>query len=94
MKEIIEISRDELIELIECQYRLAALERGGVDNWQWYGESCREFLDEYKNENKFSLIAGMDSEEAEEYLEELDFRHIAEFEAGRYEVAYEIFYNL
>lgn len=34
MKEIIEISRDELIELIECQYRLAALERGGVDNWQ------------------------------------------------------------
>ena len=86
MKEMFEISREELIELLECQYILAALEYGGVDNWQWYDESCRDFLDDYKNDNKFLLVAGMDSEEAEEYLEDFDFRDIAKFEVGKYEV--------
>ena len=86
MKEMFEISREELVELLECRYRLTALEYGGVDNWDWYSESCSEFLDDYKNENKHLLIANMDSEDAEKYLKNFDFREIAEFEAGKYEV--------
>ena len=74
MKEIFEISKEELIELIECQYRLAALVYGG------------DFLDDYKNQNKSSLVADMDSEDAEKYLKNFGFRDIAEFEVGKYEV--------
>lgn len=42
---IIEESR--LKELLEIEARLAALEYGGVDNWEWYGESLSHYLDEY-----------------------------------------------
>lgn len=29
---------------------LSALEAGGVDNWEWYGESIRDFFREEKEE--------------------------------------------
>lgn len=78
------ISRGELLELLEAQYRLAALERGGVDNWQWYGESNSDFLEDYINENKHLLTEGMEPEDAEEYLEDFCFSDIAKFEIGNY----------
>ena len=78
------ISREELLDLLEAQYRLAALERGGVDNWSWYGESLSDFLKDYVNENKVFLTREMDKETAEEYLEDFDFNDIAEFEIGNY----------
>ena len=78
------ISRGELLELLEAYYRLAALERGGVDNWQWYGEANSDFLEDYINENKHLLTEGMESEDIEEYLEDFDFNDIAEFEIGNY----------
>jgi hypothetical protein len=84
MSERYIISRGELLELLEAQYRLAALELGGVDNWQWYGEANCDFLDEYVNENKVFLTEEMDKEAAEEYLEDFDFIDIAEFEIGSY----------
>lgn len=31
--------------------KLAALESGGVDNWEWYGESINDFLKEQKAKN-------------------------------------------
>lgn len=79
------IDREELLELLEAQYRLAALERGCVDNWQWYGESNCDFLKDYVSENKVFLTREMDKETAEEYLEDFDFNDIAEFELGNYE---------
>ena len=85
MNERYILSRGELLELLEAQYRLAALERGGVDNWSWYGEALGDFLMEYKTENKHLLSAGMDKERAEEYFEDFDFVNIAEFELGCYE---------
>ena len=84
MSERYIISRGELLELLEAQYRLAALERGGVDNWQWYGESLSDFLTDYVNENKVFLTQEMDKETAEEYLEDFNFNDIAEFEIGCY----------
>ena len=40
------VSKEELIELIEALYRLAALERGGVDNWEWYDVAMSSLDDE------------------------------------------------
>ena len=34
----------ELVELLESQNRLVALESGGVDNWSWYGDSLHDYL--------------------------------------------------
>lgn len=41
------IEESRLKELLEIEARLAALEYGGVDNWEWYGESLSQYLDEY-----------------------------------------------
>ena len=38
------LSEEELVRLIESDVRLAALERGGVDNLECYGDACGEYL--------------------------------------------------
>lgn len=30
-------------ELIDCERQMTALEASGVDNWEWYGESLKEY---------------------------------------------------
>ena len=40
------ISESLLIELMRDSLELCALQSGGVDNWEWCGESCADFLDE------------------------------------------------
>lgn len=41
------IKESELLELLEARLRLAALENGGVDNWEWYGDSLCDYLRNY-----------------------------------------------
>ena len=41
------IEESRLKQLLESEARLDALEWGGVDNWEWYGESLNQYLDEY-----------------------------------------------
>lgn len=41
------IEESRLKQLLESEARLDALEQGGVDNWEWYGESLSQYLDEY-----------------------------------------------
>lgn len=41
------IEESRLKELLKSEARLDALEWGGVDNWEWYGESLSQYLDEY-----------------------------------------------
>lgn len=36
------IPYDEYIDLIACQMCCDMLDRDGVDNWEWYGESYDE----------------------------------------------------
>lgn len=46
------IKRSELKELLEAYHILAALESGGVDNWTWYGESRKEYLNRWASETE------------------------------------------
>ncbi len=38
---------DELVKLRKRDYRLMCLEAGGVDNWDWYSESLKEYWERY-----------------------------------------------
>lgn len=77
------VPKEELIELIKALYKLAALENGGVDNWEWYGESISDFLDRYWIENHDALIKFFNlttEEEIEEFKGDFSFSDIAQFE--------------
>lgn len=41
------ISKNELGELRKDQFNLQCLEAGGVDDWEWYGESMNKFRERY-----------------------------------------------
>jgi len=41
-----EISLTELQKLKRAQSKLEALEAGGVDNWEWYAESLKDWFKE------------------------------------------------
>ena len=43
--EWLEISKEEYDKLIHRDEILTALENGGVDNWEWYGESLSNYFD-------------------------------------------------
>jgi len=42
MSEKITISKEEYIRLLKESLKLAKLEMGGVDNWDWYSDSLNE----------------------------------------------------
>ena len=72
------ISQTELLDLLKVKSMLTALEFGGVDNWSWYDESTRNFLDSYKENNILNL--------PEEDLEDFYFDDIAKIEIDKYEI--------
>lgn len=43
---IVKIEQRKLLALLEAYFKLAALESGGVDNWEWYGDSLCQYLQE------------------------------------------------
>ena len=43
----VKIEQRKLLDLLEAYFKLAALESGGVDNWEWYSESL------YSDEDSF-----------------------------------------
>jgi len=51
------LSKQRIAELERAEEKLAALEAGGVDNWEWYGESLKGYFkkEEY-NEKMDDLI--------------------------------------
>ena len=42
----VKIEQRKLLDLLEAYFKLAALESGGVDNWEWYGDSLYQYLQE------------------------------------------------
>lgn len=40
------ISKEEYEDLLDRDRKLSALEAGGVDNWEWYGESLAQYYNE------------------------------------------------
>ena len=57
MKEYYLIEEHELQDMLYDYHKLAALEYGGVDNWEWYGESRVDYLDFCKVESFDDLVA-------------------------------------
>jgi hypothetical protein len=47
MKNKVEISINEYEDLLKSEAKLRLLEEGGVDNWEWYGESLEGLDEEY-----------------------------------------------
>lgn len=47
MEKYYKISEKELIELLASSIRMATLDRGGVNNWEWYGEGFNDMIKEY-----------------------------------------------
>lgn len=41
------VSENDLIDLLETSIWRQMLERDGVDNWTWYGESRKDIIREY-----------------------------------------------
>lgn len=82
------ITKEELIELLEAYYTLTALKCGGVDNWEWSGESSSDFLDNYWMENHLELIKFFNlttEEDIEDFKDDFEFVEIAQYEASKYE---------
>ena len=72
------VSENELLSLLKDSYKLIALESGGVDNWSWYGDSVRDFLDTYIRANHIEF-------EDEEDEWDFSFDDVAEREIKKYE---------
>lgn len=66
------VSENDLIDLLETNIWRRMLERDGVDNWTWYGESYRNIIKEYFP-NK-----------SEEELEDYSFNDCAEEDIKSY----------
>lgn len=43
-------------ELLDSYITLIALETGGVDNWEWYGESVKDYYKELEVKNMEEAI--------------------------------------
>jgi hypothetical protein len=43
----VNINKDELGDLRKDSFKLQCLDAGGVDNWEWYDESLKEFRNRY-----------------------------------------------
>lgn len=48
--EYYKIPKKRLLELLEADAKLEALENGGVDNWEWSGASMSDYLFSYIQE--------------------------------------------
>lgn len=47
-----EISAERLRELERIEMKMNALEAGGVDNWEFYGDALKEYNKNIENEEK------------------------------------------
>ncbi len=66
MSKTITITEDEYIRLKVDSETLRRLEVGGVDNWEWYGESLNQDDEESIEEFEEKLIVSLDKDDIEE----------------------------
>ena len=62
--DMVIISREALYDLLRDSNTLAALEIGGVDNWDWFGYSIKDYVNTWKTENP-DCWAGIRSEDVD-----------------------------
>lgn len=65
------IDEDTLRELLRDSHTLAILERDGVDNWEWYMESRKEYLAECATMLPWN--EGRSAEDMKEQFEDEDY---------------------
>lgn len=51
-KEYVLVPKDEFLDMVEKYLYMLAGDVGGVDNWLYWGESIREFINSYNEGNK------------------------------------------
>ena len=74
------ISESELKDLLTSHYTLKALNRGGVNNWEWHGESIGNFIEGWLRSMEATFGCDM-SDSADDFTIE----DIAEYELGEYD---------
>ena len=67
MEKFYKVSKSELIELIHDSMELCALKNGGVEYWDWFSKSIKEFIN--ANENPGDDIYDLAELELENYQE-------------------------
>ena len=65
MEKYYKISETDLRDLIYNYLKFAALESGGVDNWDWYGEALHDYL----NTNEANGFYDLADQEMQSYEE-------------------------
>lgn len=51
MEKMYLVPESDLRSILHAALILNALECGGVDNWNWYGESISDFISEWKEDH-------------------------------------------
>ena len=51
-QEYVLVPKDIFQEMVEKYLYMLAGEAGGVDNWEWWGESIEDFIADYNGANK------------------------------------------
>lgn len=74
MDKTICITEEQYQQLVTDSITLAALQNGGVDNWEWHWEVINNFIYEYLRENredflKYATHMGIDIENEQELQE-------------------------
>lgn len=64
------VPEKRLRELLKAEARLAALEAGGVDNWEWYSDSLNDYLKNFCERNNITRIGYTYEQLTEDGLEE------------------------
>ena len=53
-----QLTPERIEELLRSERKLRALERGGVDDWEWYGESLKDFQAEEERKDAINEMVG------------------------------------
>lgn len=65
------VKKSKLIDLVAAYYKLIALENSGVDNWEWYEESLKNWFDAVREDWGSSA-------------DDIDFETVAEADLDRF----------
>jgi hypothetical protein len=71
------ITRAQMLNFLAAEMKLEALENGGVDNWEHYGDAISDYQNSWLEYWDFSIV---DEEDVPETFEEM-----AEYEIGQYD---------
>jgi hypothetical protein len=51
-KEYVLVPKGEFLDMVDGYLRMWAGDRGGVDNWSYWGYAIDDFVEQYNEENK------------------------------------------